>query len=79
MITTHSALLIDDKFSLNGPDGITKPLPINCFELKHKIDKSGFIEKSWNPSSKIARLWLLLMDNDILVALFLEVYTLPFF
>ena len=42
----QSALLIDEKFSLKGPEGITKPLPINCFELKHKIEKLGLIEKS---------------------------------
>ena len=40
-------------FSLSGPDGIIKPLPINCLELKHITEKSFLIEKSWNPSSKI--------------------------
>ena len=41
---------MDEKFSLRGPDGITKPLPISCFELKHKIERSGFIENAnfWN-------------------------------
>ena len=34
------------KGSLNGPDGITRPLPNDCFELKHKIEKFDFIEKS---------------------------------
>ena len=46
LIKTQLALLTDDKFSLKGPEGITKPFPINCFELKHKIERSGLIEKS---------------------------------
>ena len=42
----QSALLIDSIFSLKGPDGITRPLPIHCLELKHSIEISFLIEKS---------------------------------
>ena len=35
-----------ERLSLNGPDGITKPLPIHFFSLKQTIDKFLFIEKS---------------------------------
>ena len=35
----QSARFIDLKFSLNGPDGITNPLPISCFELKQIISE----------------------------------------
>ena len=43
---TPLALKTAFNFSLSGPEGIKKPLPINCFEWKHKTEKSGFIEKS---------------------------------
>ena len=45
-ITMQSALKIAFKRSLNGPDGIIKPFPINCLELKQTIEKFGLIEKS---------------------------------
>ena len=46
LITIQSALEIDHNGSLNGPEGITKLLPTDCIELKHKIEKLDFIEKS---------------------------------
>ena len=45
-ITTQSALFKAERFSLSGPAGIIKPLPIHCFSLKQIIDKFFFIEKS---------------------------------
>ena len=47
LITIQSALDIALKRSRKGPEGIKNPFPINCFELKHKIEKFGLIEKSW--------------------------------
>ena len=45
-IIIQLALEIALKGSINGPEGITKPFPSDCLELKHIIEKSGLIEKS---------------------------------
>ena len=44
--TTQFALLREERFSLNGPEGIVKPFPIHCLLLKQTIDKFLYIEKS---------------------------------